>query len=157
MKKILLISLLFFNLSFSALAQESESFYGSISSNTVNVRVGPGTQYPISWVYKQKHWPVEAVAKHQGWYKIRDIDGEEGWIYQRFFSKARYGIINNENKEVVNMYKKRDGKTAVVKFETGAIIKILSCELDICRVSHGRKKGWLQRKYILNTKGIEDN
>lgn len=139
---------------FSASAQDTEGLYGSISSNEVNVRVGPGTQYPISWVYKQKHWPVEAVAKHQGWYKIRDIDGEEGWIYQRFFSKARYGIIKNKNKQPVNMYKKRDGKKTLFKFEPGALVRLRACELDICKVSYGRTKGWIQRKYIINTIGI---
>lgn len=139
---------------FSANAQDSEGLYGSIASNEVNVRVGPGTQYPISWVYKQKHWPIEAVAKHQGWYKVRDIDGEEGWIYSRFFSKKRYAIIENKNKSPVKMYKKRDGKKVVLLFEPGALIRINSCELDICRVSHGKTKGWMLKKHLHNTVAI---
>jgi SH3-like domain-containing protein len=138
----------------NVLAQDIEGLYGSIGSSEVNVRVGPGTQYPISWVYKQKHWPVEAVAKHQGWYKIRDLDGEEGWIYGRFFSKARYGIVYSENKELVNMYKKQDGKKVILQFETGSLVRLRSCQLDICNVSYGRKKGWMQRKYITNTIGV---
>lgn len=138
----------------SAKSQDLEGLHGSISSSTVNVRVGPGTQYPISWVYKQKHWPVEAVAKHQGWYKIRDIDGEEGWIYQRFFSKARYSVVYNKDKKLVNMYKKRDGKKILFQFESGAIIRVKDCELDICKVSYGRKNGWMQRRYIYNTDNI---
>lgn len=154
MKKSLL-TLVFLSMIFSASAQDTEGLYGSISASEVNVRVGPGTQYPISWVYKQKNWPIEAVAKHQGWYKIRDIDGEEGWIYQSFFSKSRYGIINNKEQQPVNMYKKRDGKKVILKFEPGSLVKIKSCELDICSVSHGKIKGWMQRKYIINTIGIK--
>ena len=154
MKKSIIIFFTALIFSANVQAQDIEGLYGSIGSNEVNVRVGPGTQYPISWVYKQKHWPVEAVAKHQGWYKIRDLDGEEGWIYGRFFSKARYGIIYNETKELVNMYKKRDGKKVILQFETGALVRLRSCELDICLVSHGRTKGWMQRKYITNTVGM---
>ena len=153
MKKYLAI-LILFNSIFSASAQDTEGLRGSISSNEVNVRVGPGTEYPISWVYKQKNWPIEAIAKHQGWYKIRDIDGEEGWVYQRFFSKKRYSIIKNKNKELVNMYKKRDGKVVLFKFEPGALVLVKTCELDICRVSHNRTKGWMQRKYLVNTTNI---
>ena len=155
MKKSFLIFLISFMIfSNNAFTQDTEGLYGSIASNEVNVRVGPGTQYPISWVYKQRNWPVEAVAKHQGWYKIRDIDGEEGWIYQRFFSKKRFGILHNKNKQIVNMYKKRDGKKIILKFEPGSLVRLLACELDICKVSYGKTKGWIQRKYIYNTVGI---
>ena len=149
----ILFSLMIFSNHVSA--QDTEGLFGSIGSNEVNVRVGPGTQYPISWVYKQKYWPVEAVAKHQGWYKIRDVDGEEGWIYGRFFSKKRYGIVYNPKEQTpVNMYKKRDGRRVILRFEHGALVRLRACELDICKVSYGKTKGWMQKKYLLNTQGI---
>ncbi|MCP4354988.1 MAG: hypothetical protein GY793_05020 [Proteobacteria bacterium] len=138
----------------NSFAESFETFHGSISSNKVNVRVGPGTQYPISWVYTYKHWPIEAVAKHQGWYKIRDIDGEEGWIYQRFFSKTHYGIIHNSDKQLVNMYKKPDGKKIILRFESGSVVKFLGCQLDLCKVSYERTKGWIQKKYITGSEYI---
>jgi SH3-like domain-containing protein len=149
----ILFSLMIFSNHVSA--QDTEGLFGSIASNEVNVRVGPGTQYPISWVYKQKNWPVEAVAKHQGWYKIRDVDGEEGWIYGRFFSKTRYGIVYNPKEQTpVNMYKKRDGRRVILRFEHGSLVRLRTCELDICKVSYGKTKGWMQKKYLLNTQGI---
>lgn len=151
---ILYILAIIFTPFIKAKAESFNPLYGSISSNQVNVRVGPGTQYPISWVYTYKHWPIEAVAKHQGWYKIRDIDGEEGWIYQRFFSKQRYGVIFNSENELVNMYKKTDGRKILMKFEPGSVVKMLSCQLDLCKVSYNKTKGWIQKKYIVGSDNI---
>jgi SH3-like domain-containing protein len=126
--------------------------YGSIGSKKVNVRVGPGTQYPISWVYKQKGWPIEAIAKHQGWYKIRDNDGEEGWIHGRFFSKTRYTLTESDS--IINMYKKPDGKKIIMLFEPGVPVKLLECQLSICGTSYANQKGWIERKNLHNTKDI---
>jgi len=155
LKKLLFIYILFCGFCIqNSFAESFNSFYGSISSSKVNVRVGPGTNYPISWVYTHKNWPVEAVAEHQGWYKIRDIDGEEGWIYQRFFSKKKFSVIFNNNNNLVNMYKKTDGKKVLLKFESGVVVRLLKCDLDICRVSYNKTKGWVQKKFLIGAKGV---
>ena len=46
--------------------------FASLRSDEVNVRTGPGTRYPVDWVFKRKAMPVEIVAEYENWRKIRD-------------------------------------------------------------------------------------
>ena len=61
----------------------------SLGADRVNVRFGPGKQYPINWVFARKDLPVEIVAEFDTWRKIRDFDGEEGWIHSSLLSSRR--------------------------------------------------------------------
>ena len=58
----------------------------SMNSAKVNVRAGPGTRYPIKWVFQRKTLPVQIVAESDTWRKIRDFEGIEGWVHQRMLS-----------------------------------------------------------------------
>ncbi|MEC8467343.1 MAG: SH3 domain-containing protein, partial [Pseudomonadota bacterium] len=80
MKKLLYIaiSLAFVVTSQPSFTDEMDVMYGSIRQNEANVRSGPGTQYPILWIYKKFGYPVEILRKYQSWYQIRDIEGETG-------------------------------------------------------------------------------
>jgi len=37
--------------------------FASMRSDEVNVRAGPGTRYPVEWVFQRKNMPVEVVAE----------------------------------------------------------------------------------------------
>ncbi|UJQ93538.1 SH3 domain-containing protein [Mariluticola halotolerans] len=67
--------------------------FASTRSEPINVRVGPGTRYDISWVYVKSGQPVEIINEFDTWRKIRDVDGEEGWIHQNLLSGRRTGLI----------------------------------------------------------------
>ena len=49
--------------------------FASVRSDEANVRTGPGTRYPVEWVFKRKSMPVEIVAEYENWRKIRDWQG----------------------------------------------------------------------------------
>src|SRR5437868_3925217 len=61
--------------------------------NNVNVRVGPGERYDITWVFTNAGTPVEVVQEFDIWRKIRDFDGQEGWIQQNQLSGTRAGLV----------------------------------------------------------------
>ena len=44
----------------------------SLRANKVNMRTGPGGQYPIEWLYRRRSLPVKVVAEYENWRKIRD-------------------------------------------------------------------------------------
>src|SRR5690606_22848730 len=58
-----------------------------------NVRVGPGTRYEIAWVYVKEGQPVEIIQEFDTWRKIRDFEGDEGWVHQNLLSGRRAGLI----------------------------------------------------------------
>src|SRR5437660_12925684 len=67
--------------------------FASLRSDEVNVRTGPGTRYPVDWVFKRKGMPVEIVAEYENWRKIRDWQGASGWVHQSLLTGKRGFII----------------------------------------------------------------
>jgi SH3-like domain-containing protein len=62
-------------------------------SSPINVRVGPGVKYEIAWVYLKDGVPVEIVQEFDTWRKIRDVDGQEGWVHQNLLQGPRAGYV----------------------------------------------------------------
>ncbi len=55
--------------------------FASLKQKKTNVRVGPGTQYPIRWIYQQRGLPVEIIAEFANWRRVRGSDGSDGWVF----------------------------------------------------------------------------
>lgn len=121
--------------------------YGSLRKSEANVRRGPGTQYPIVWIYKRYGWPVEVLAEYQSWYKIRDVEGEEGWIYRSLLSKRRTVIVDDGGP--VTMFKEADGRKPLYKFAPGVILELSSCGEFQCEVSYNKQSGWVMKDRLL--------
>jgi SH3-like domain-containing protein len=86
--------------SLSALAQSASNPSGlalprfaTTRSEPINVRVGPGQRYDIAWVYVKAGVPVEIIQEFDTWRKIRDYEGEEGWVHQSLLSGRRAGRV----------------------------------------------------------------
>lgn len=54
----------------------------SLRSDEVNVRAGPGFQYPVNWVYQRKGLPVEIIGEFNVWRQILAPDGGTGWVHE---------------------------------------------------------------------------
>src|SRR5215471_20860346 len=67
--------------------------FATLKSDEVNVRTGPGSRYPVDWVFKRKGMPVEIVAEYEVWRKIRDWQGASGWVHQSLLTGKRSFII----------------------------------------------------------------
>ena len=61
----------------------------SLKAEKVNVRRGPSSDHPVAWVFQRKGLPVEIVAEFENWRRIRNSDGEEGWILQNMLAGKR--------------------------------------------------------------------
>jgi SH3-like domain-containing protein len=148
MKKLLYIaiSLAFVVTSQPSSTDEMDVMYGSIRQNEANVRSGPGTQYPILWIYKKFGYPVEILRKYQSWYQIRDIEGETGWVYKSLISKRRTTLVS-EGKPIV-MYREPDATEPLVKFAPGVILAIDHCTQYLCKVVYGNSSGWVIKKRL---------
>ena len=68
--------------------------FATTRSQPINVRVGPGTRYEVTWVYVKAGIPIEIIQEFDTWRKIRDFEGEEGWIHQNLLSGRRAGHVN---------------------------------------------------------------
>ncbi|HEC14175.1 MAG TPA: hypothetical protein ENI72_00310, partial [Rhodospirillales bacterium] len=65
----------------------------SLRVNEVNMRTGPGVQYPIEWVYSRQYLPMEVIAEYSTWRKVRDWQGGQGWVHQSMLGGRRSFIV----------------------------------------------------------------
>ena len=106
--------------------------FASLRSDEVNVRTGPGTRYPVDWVFKRKAMPVEIVAEYENWRKIRDWQGASGWVHQSLLTGKRSFIIPPKP---ASLHKTPATSAEVVaKLEPEVMGEIRSCAGDWCRV-----------------------
>jgi SH3-like domain-containing protein len=120
--------------------------FATLKSDEVNVRTGPGSRYPIDWVFKRKGMPVEIVAEFDNFRKIRDWQGASGWVYQGLLTGKRTFIIPSK---VANLYRTPATSAPVVaKLEPEVMGEIRSCQGDWCRVKVSSVSGWLKRTEI---------
>jgi SH3-like domain-containing protein len=123
----------------------------SVEDEKTHVRAGPGEKYPILWVIERKHLPLEVILEYENWRKIRDIDGQEGWVFQGLLSGKRTGIIQGKDKAPVYQkpYDKIDENAMLSLYlEPSVMIELEECEGVWCAISSSGFSGWLQRKYI---------
>ena len=107
----------------------------SMNSSKVNVRAGPGTRYPIKWVFQRKTFPVQIIAESDTWRKIRDFEGIEGWVHQRMLSGRRRAVVTG----AIQQLKREPQETAktVALLEPGVILRLEKCSGAWCLVEGG--------------------
>lgn len=117
--------------------------FASLRSDEVNVRAGPGTRYPIEWVFKRKALPVEIVAEYENYRKIRDWQGASGWVHQSLLSGKRSFIVSSK---AASVHKTPAVSAEIVaRLEPEVMGEIRSCTGDWCRVRVSNVTGWIQR------------
>lgn len=120
--------------------------FASLKSDEVNARTGPGTRYPVDWVFKRRGMPVEIVAEYENWRKIRDWQGASGWVYQGLLTGKRSFVIPSKP---ASLHKTPANQADVVaKLEPEVMGEIRSCSGDWCRVKVSGVSGWLERTEI---------
>ena len=76
----------------------------SLKFNKVNLRSGPGGEYPVLWQYRQIGLPLLVDAEFGVWRKVRDADGTTGWMHGAGLSLRRMAFIH---KSMTKIYKRR--------------------------------------------------
>ena len=65
----------------------------SLRSDKVNLRTGPGRQYPIEWVLTRRDMPVEITARFEHWRRVREWDGTAGWVQEHMVYGKRFVVV----------------------------------------------------------------
>ncbi len=121
----------------------------SLRSNHINARSGPGTRYPIEWVYFQKSAPVEIIAEFELWRKIKDWQGSESWVHKSTLAGKRFVKIITPGEN--NIYAKDDFKARVIaKVEDEVVGEIKKCPVNtnFCLIKFDNIEGWIPRQNL---------
>ena len=127
----------------------------SLKSDRVNLRQGPGTDYPTAWVYRRAGLPLEVVQEFEGWRQVRDAEGATGWVLQSFLSGRRTALVlpwdvkaNTPPPQVSLRDDDSEKAKPVAIVEAGVIASIVSCNGKWCRVSVDNYRGWIEQKKL---------
>ncbi|WP_417431191.1 SH3 domain-containing protein [Kiloniella sp.] len=119
----------------------------SFRSGKVNMRAGPGSRYPIQWIYQRRRLPVEIIDEFDTWRQIRDWQGTIGWVHQSMLKGQRSMMVTGAVRTIYD-----DPETTsrpVVQAEAGVIGELESCNIDDwCQVEINDISGWLQRNSL---------
>jgi len=125
----------------------------SLKSDEVNLRVGPGIKYPIVVKYTVKNLPVEIIEENNDWRKIKDIEGNEGWILEALLQGDKFGIINQSYNESAKIYSHPRGNI-IGKIGKNNVVKVNSCLSDWCKIKYAKYSGWINKE---NLWGVYEN
>ncbi|MEW5964782.1 MAG: SH3 domain-containing protein [Pseudomonadota bacterium] len=127
----------------------------SLKSDRVNVRQGPGTDYPAAWVFRRAGLPVEVIQEFETWRKVRDAEGTTGWVLGALLSGRRTALVlpweikPGAPLPQVAIRSGRSGSAgALAMIEAGVIADISSCDGRWCSVTIGSYAGYVEQKSL---------
>ena len=153
-KKFLIINL--FLLSFFLTNSYSDNnTYMSLKNKKVNVRYGPGLDYPIKFVFNKKNYPVEIIDQKENFRKILDFKKNSGWIHRSQLKKSSSFITLDT---VILFSNSTKFSRPIAKIESGRLLNKKKCNLNWCRVETGEYKGWVLKENLwgLNKNEIQN-
>lgn len=121
----------------------------SLKSDEVNLRTGPGTRYPIDWIYRRRGLPVEIIDQFEDWRRVRDHDGTIGWVHRFMLAPHRTALVTGETR----VLRRRPSAAApgLAYLEAGVVADLKGCEAAWCRIEAQGFEGWLHRSEIFGT------
>lgn len=119
----------------------------SIKSEEVNMRVGSSINYPIILQFIIKNMPIEITDEYDAWRKVKDIEGNEGWIHKSLLKGDRFAITNQPYETMAQIYRKPQGEV-IGSIGKKNIVKINSCLTKWCKIEYGKYKGWMNKKNL---------
>jgi SH3-like domain-containing protein len=129
-----------------ASAQRKTPYWASISASEARMRTGPGRQFPASWLYQRAGLPVVVIQTYPNWRKVRDPDGETGWIQANLLSDDRTALIRGE---IRPLREKPDmGANVIWRAEPGVVGKISECARGWCKFDARGRMGYVETAHI---------
>ena len=122
-----------------------EETFLSLKKNKVNVRYGPGFEYPIKYVYTKINLPIKQIDKKENFRRIIDLKNNSGWIHVSQLKKAN-SIIPKKDKILFS--KPTNFSRPLAKIEKGRVLLVQSCNNNWCKIKTESFKGWVKIGHI---------
>ncbi|MCC2652374.1 MAG: hypothetical protein K0R61_258 [Microvirga sp.] len=109
--------------------------FASLKWEKTNVRVGPGTQYPIRWIYQRQGLPVETIAEFGNWRRISGSDSSDGWVHAALLSARRTALAAPWSAISINLRARPSDRAAVVaRLQPRVLTHVKRCDRTWCAV-----------------------
>ena len=138
MKKLYFLILILFFFPFNVFADNT---FLSLKKNKVNVRYGPGFEYPIKFIYNKIDLPIKQIDKKENFRRIIDLKNNSGWIHVSQLKKVN-SIIPKTDKILFS--KPTNFSKPLAKIKKGRVLLIQNCNNNWCKIKTGDFKGWIK-------------
>ena len=146
-RKLLILLLLTFIFPINIFAKEN-SYYLTLKYNKVNVRYGPGRDYPIKYVYYKKNLPIKVIDKKENFRRIVDFKKNSGWIHVSQLKKGKSLILL---KDQILFSKPTRYSKPIIKIAKGRLLLVKKCKKKWCKVKTEDYLGWVITNNIWGT------
>ena len=115
----------------------------SLRAEPTNVRVGPGTEYSVAWVFVRSGLPVEIIQEFDTWRKIRDLDGSEGWVHKSLLTGHRAAYVAPWDEQARIPIRARTEPDSRVRawLTSKYLVSVDNCDGKYCAVSARNRSG----------------
>jgi SH3-like domain-containing protein len=136
-----LLPALFLLTAWQALAQQMVS----VSGNEVNLRAGPGTEYPPDWRL-DRGYPLKILQYQGAWLKVIDFENDTGWIHRSLTSSTPYHVIKVK---VANMRSRPSTRSrTIAKLVYGDVLKTLEHSGGWVKLQRDGLRGWVAQRLL---------
>ena len=137
--------------------------FAVLKANQVNVRRGPSFEHAVQWVYNRRGVPVAILERYEHWRRIRDMDGDTGWVHFSLLDTSARGAIvraapahndtphntfHNDDGLLPLRARARDNARIVALLQPGVVLEALECRPHWCRVEIEERRGWVARAAV---------
>jgi SH3-like domain-containing protein len=131
-------------------ADDGVPYWASLRVDEVNMRVGPGEDYHIVWVYRRVQLPLKVLRLKEGWRLVRDPDGAEGWMLGRFLTRKRGAIVTGT--APAEMREQPGGAGRLLwRLEPGVTGNLGDCAANWCRFETSGHAGYVPQDRLFGT------
>ena len=121
-----------------------QPYFVSLKGDKVFMRDSPRDDSPVKWIYRRKGLPVEVLSSFEVWRRVRDMDGEIGWIHQALLSRERTAVVIGDGDASIRKGNNADA-ALIAQAKPGAVGRLIACKADVCEVRFDSVTGWLER------------
>ena len=142
----IILSIIFIFFQISSLASEEK--FLSLKKNKVNVRYGPGFDFPVKFIYKKINLPIKQIDKKENFRRIIDYKKNSGWIHISQLKKIN-SVITIKDK--ILFKKPTIFSEPIANIKKGRLLIIKKCEKNWCKIKSESFKGWVNKKNLWGT------
>lgn len=118
-------------------------YWVSLRTQPANLRVGPGREYRISWVYVRGGLPLRVLRTIGSWRLVEDIDGARGWMLAQFLTRGRSAIVKGG---VAEIRENADGASRLLwRAAPGVTGKLGDCGPVWCKIDVDGRQGHIAK------------
>ena len=129
-----------FLISFCTNVLGNENYYLMLKNSKVNVRMGPGLDYPVKFIYKKKYLPVKVFDRKDNFRKVIDHKKNSGWIHWSQLKKINSLIVLSDR---ILFKKPTINSKPLANVKSGKLFLLEKCKKNWCKVSSQNISGWI--------------